>query len=286
MRLFKRYRIRKYVERLFLEKLGYPLNLRNPKTYCEKIQWLKFHHVGQDPQTVIRADKYAVRDFVSQQGFEDSLIPLHGCWESPDQIDWNALPQRFVLKLNNGSGPRYRWFVKDKSAFPVADFEHEVARLMSRRYGERIGEFHYGKMPSRILAEHYLVESDGLLKDYKFYCFHGRIAFLSVETGKIDGVATRAYFNPDWTPSHVAFHHDLPQPDTPFAPPPNLSHMLRMAEQLSRGFPHLRVDLYNVDGKVYFGELTYAPESGLTPWNPVSLDFEFGNLMNLNDIRH
>jgi hypothetical protein len=286
MKLFRNYRIRKQVEKLFRTKLGYALNLKNPRTYCEKIQWLKFNNIGKDPHTVVRADKYEVRSFVAQQGFADNLVPLYGCWKSPESIDWNALPERFVLKLNNGSGSRYRWFVTNKSSFPLAGFERAARRAMSRKYGERTGEFHYGKMLPRILAEEYLEESTGGLKDYKFYCFHGKVAFFSVESGKIEGEASRAYYAPDWTPSHVAFFDDLPEPETPFCKPANFRHMLHMAERLSQGYPHLRVDLYNVDGRVYFGELTYAPESGLTRWKPVSLDLEFGALMDVRDITH
>lgn len=286
MNFLRTYWIRRKVKALFRRKLGYELNLRSPQTYCEKIQWLKFNNIGRDPRTVERADKYLVRTFVAQQGFEDTLVPLLGCWNGPEEVDWAALPNRFVLKLSNASGRRRRWFVKNKADFAVDDFVAAARSMMARGFGQRAGEFHYGLMTPRLLAEPYLEEPGGGLRDYKFYCFHGKVAFFSVEAGKIEGAATRAYFNPDWSPSHVAFFDDLPPPSEPFRKPPNFARMLHMAEHLSRGYPHLRVDLYNVDGKIYFGELTYAPESGFTRWKPLSLDLEFGRLMNLHDINH
>ncbi|MCJ8331206.1 MAG: hypothetical protein HRT89_16270 [Lentisphaeria bacterium] len=270
----------------FMNQLGYPLNLRNPQTYCEKIQWLKFNQQHTDDKVISRADKYAVREFVKSKGYGNNLVELYGCWDSPEEIDWERLPNRFVLKLNNGSGPKYRWFIKDKGTFSREKFKDEVKESMSRNFGFKKGEFHYSKMPKKIIAEAYIGAEGDAIKDYKFYCFHGEVAFFQVEAGVIDGTMVRDYYNLDWTASHVNFIDNVPRPIQPFEKPVGFNEMVLMAQSLSQGYPHLKVDLYNVDGHIIFGELTYSPRNGITKWDPPSLDLEFGKLMNLKDITH
>ncbi len=286
MNILKVMRIRHRLKKKFKEKLGYSLNLRNPKTYCEKIQWLKFNHNANDQNIISRADKYKVRSFIESKGFGKHLVPLYGSWDNPEEIDWQKLPNRFVLKLNNGSGKKYLWFVKDKSLFSITKFETEVKAVMFKKFGEWQGEFHYGKMPPKIIAEKYLEDSQEGILDYSFYCFHGKIAFLSVEQGTIQGSQMIDYYNVDWERSPVKFFGDYPHSKQKYEKPDNLDHMIFMAERLSQGYPHVRVDLYNVAGKVYFGELTYTPENGLTKWDPPSLDLEYGKLMNIHNINH
>jgi len=278
--------IRERFKKKFKKKLGYSLDIKSPKTYCEKIQWLKFNHNAMDKNIITRADKYAVRDFIRSKGLGEYLIPLYGNWDSPEEINWQSLPKQFVLKLNNGSGPRYRWHVKDNSSFDKKRFIMDVRKLMKKKYGEYGGEFHYGKIPPKIIAEAYLREDKEAIKDYKFYCFHGKIDFFSVEEGKVEGIAVRDYYDLRWEKSSVKFFDDLPTPKQKFVKPDNFETMVYLAETLSEGFPHVRVDLYNVAGKVYFGELTYTPENGLTRWNPPSLDLKYGKLMNIYNISH
>lgn len=279
-------RVKRRVRRKFKERLGYTLNLENPKTYCEKIQWLKFNQIANDEKIIARADKYAVRAYIESKGFGEHLVDLYGSWDKPEKIDWQKLPNRFVLKLNNGSGSKYYWFVKDKKFFSTAKFENDATAIMATKYGVRNGEFHYAKMPPRVIAEEYLEDGSQAIKDYKFFCFHGRVAFFSVELGIVEGDPVRDYYDIDWNKSSVKFFDDHPRPEQPFAKPANFDRMVLMAEALSQGYPHIRVDLYNVDGRIYFGELTYASENGLTRWDPPSLDLEFGRLMDINNISH
>ena len=271
------------VKKNFMKKLGYPLNLQNPKTYCEKIQWLKFNRYGNDKNVIIRADKYAVRGYIESKGFGKYLVPLYGNWAKPEEIDWQKLPNRFVLKLNNGSGPKYCWFVKDNLAFSKKKFEIETKAIMLKKYGEKEGEFHYGKMLPMILAEEYLEDDQQAIKDYKFYCFNGEVAFFSVEQGKIEGLPVRDYYDLDWNSGTVKFFADLPRPKQQFEKPDNFDQMLFMAKSLSQGYPHIRVDLYNIAGRIYFGELTFTPENGMTRWDPLSLDLKYGRLMNIHN---
>jgi len=279
-------RIRRRVKIIFKKRLGYRLNLRNPKTYCEKIQWLKCHHNGNDEKLISRADKYRVRSFVESNGFGDHLVPLYGSWDRPEDIEWQKLPNRFVLKLNNGSGPKYRWFVKDKTLISKTKIEAEAKAVMLNKYGERRGEFHYGKIPPKIVSEAYLEDGLQPIKEYTFYCFHGKIAFLSVEKGKIEGPHVGDIFDIDWKRSPVRFFDDCPLPKQAYERPDNFDRMVLLAEDLSQGYPHIRVDLYHVAGKIWFGELTYTPQGGFTKWNPLSLDLEYGQLMDIHRIDH
>ena len=286
MNFIKLMTIKFRVKKKFQRKLGYPLDLKNPQTYCEKIQWLKFNHNGTDQKLITHADKYAVRTFLEDKGLEKYLIPLLGVWEHPEEIEWEKLPQRVVLKLNNGSGSAHYWFVKHKSNVQKAALKTDIQAIMKTPYGEEKGEFHYAKMPPKIIAEAYLEEEGQAIKDYKFYCFHGAISFFSVEQGKVEGSPIRDYYTTDWKRSSVRFFEDLPRPQHLFKKPDNFDQMISLAESLSQGYPHIRVDLYNIDGKVYFGELTYAPENGLTRWDPPALDLYYGKLMDIHNITH
>ena len=153
------------------------------------------------------------------------------------------------------------------------------------KYGHKDGEFQYAKIPLKIIAEEYLEEGSRPIRDYKFYCFDGHVAFLSVEEGKREGCHVRDYYNLKWE-SAVDFFNDIPRPNRPFVKPDSFQEMVHIAETLSLGYPHIRVDLYYVNGAIYFGELTYTPESGYTQWKPQSLDFEYGKLMDINNITH
>ncbi|WP_432474575.1 ATP-grasp fold amidoligase family protein [Amphritea sp. HPY] len=284
MKIFDVFNARRRIKRNFKRELGYPLNLNDPQTYCEKIQWLKLNHNVNDRRVIERADKYLVREYIKEAGFSDCLIKLYGDWDRPEDIDWEMLPDQFVFKINNGSGPRYCWIVDDKNTFNIERFLSEVKERMNDKYGYRNGEFHYSKMPTKIIAEQLLKEDQGPIKDYKFYCFNGLVAFLSVEEGKFEGRHIRDYYNTQWEKHPVDFFNDVPRPENRFKKPDNFNSMVAMSEALSKDYPHIRVDLYNVDGVVYFGELTFTPENGMTQWKPRSLDFEYGKLMDLNCI--
>ena len=279
-------RIHMRIKRRFIQRFGYVPNLHKPKSYCEKMQWLKLNINSNNPKVIERADKFLVRNYIKEMGFSEHLVTLYGVYDKPEEIDWNTLPQRFVLKLNNASGPNYRWFVEDKSTFSISKFTSQANSRLHDKYGSKYGEFHYGKIPPKIIAEEYLEDSRDSFIDYSFYCFHGKVVFLSVEEGKREGRIGIEYYNTNWEKHPVDFFNDYPRVQNPFQKPANFDRMILIAETLSRGYPHLRVDLYNVGGHIYFGELTYTPESGFIEWNPVSLDYEYGKLIDIHNISH
>lgn len=273
--------------RLFIQVLGYPLNLSHPETYCEKIQWLKFYHNHDDEKIIQRADKFEVRNFIKEKDLAEHLVPLYGCYDDPREIDWGRLPSSFVIKFNNASGPRFHWIITDKSRSQHSSILGEIMNRMGHRFGLDRGETHYSRMAQKIIVEEYLQEPEGHeLKEYKLYCFHGRVAFISAECGRFGNLHVRDYYTKGWEKAPIDFYRDLPRPSQPFERPQQLERMIAIAEALSEGYPHVRVDLYNLGRKVYFGELTYTPESGITQWNPRLLDLWFGRLMDIYCITH
>ncbi len=267
----------------FKKRLGYKPDFKNPKTYCEKLQWIKFNYIFENKSIGIKSDKYLVRFFLIKSGLEDILIPLYGVWKNFNDIDWDSMPKSFVLKINNGSGENYRWIIKDKKKVDFKKLEKEISLIMDTKYGYNYfrGEFQYSMTEKLIIAEEFLQE-DGGLTDYKFYCFNGEIEFFSVENKEKE---RRSYFNRDWSKNSVAFYNDVPQPDQPYKKPKNFNRMLSITRKLSRGYPHIRIDLYNINGKIYFGEMTFTPENGLTQWKPRELDRVYGDLMDLDILK-
>ena len=263
--------------------MGYKPDFKNPKTYCEKLQWIKFNYIFENKSIGIKSDKYLVRFFLIKSGLEDILIPLYGVWKNFNDIDWDSMPKSFVLKINNGSGENYRWIIKDKKKVDFKKLEKEISLIMDTKYGYNYfrGEFQYSMTEKLIIAEEFLQE-DGGLTDYKFYCFNGEIEFFSVENKEKE---RRSYFNRDWSKNSVAFYNDVPQPDQPYKKPKNFNRMLSITRKLSRGYPHIRIDLYNINGKIYFGEMTFTPENGLTQWKPRELDRVYGDLMDLDILK-
>ena len=275
---------KRMLKKRFCSICGYKPRLLFPKTYCEKIQWCKLHHNHHSQHVITRSDKLAVREVIKQLGYSHLLLQHYGHWDNAKHIDWQKLPSKFVLKINNRSSDRYLWKVEDKSQLDLESFTLELNQKLAESYGLDHCEYHYEKIPNRLFAEHYL-EDDNPLKDYKFYCFNGVVDFFSIEIKQPLSLMSRSYHNPDFSIANISFYRDLNPPKQPFSPPENLEHMITIAEILSEDYPHVRVDLYNVCGKIFFGELTYVPESGYTQWKPKSLDRYYGDKINLGKLR-
>lgn len=242
------------------------LNLKNPKTLNEKIHWIKFN--GDTSQWVILADKYKVREYVISKGFEHSLVKLYGKWDSVDEIEWDKLPNQFVMKVNNGCGDVL--ICTDKSRLDIETVKKTFAPLLKEKFGITTGQMQYKDMPACIIAEELLdaekqqVKSTSLV-DYKIWCFNGKPFYVFVYLNrKKGGIAECMVYDIDWQahpeyliPSdHFAIHNET------VVKPSCLSKMLYMATKLAEGHPQMRVDLYEVDGKVYFGELTMTAACG------------------------
>lgn len=256
---------------------GYPLDLENPRTFNEKLQWLKLY--DSTPLKTRLADKYAVREWVAQTVGEQHLIPLLGVWESFNDIDFSALPEQYALKCNHGSGMNL--VVRKDAPLDRKRAKKTFDYWMRAAYG--IGpmqEWHYRDIPHRILAEQYMENLAGDLYDYKFYCFDGEPQYIQLIQGR--GSDTRmAFYDTEWQDAGFTHTH-FPPLRKKAARPPQLEKALGLARKLSQGFAFVRVDLYLVgEEEVYFGEMTFTPASGVRHWTPEGTDRMLGDRITL-----
>ena len=259
-------------------KMGRKLNLKNPQRFTEKIQWYKLYY--KNPKMIQCVDKYDVREYVKSKGLEDILIPCYGVYESVDQIDWESLPNQFVMKDTLGGGGNSVIIVKDKNNTDVEELKRCGAEWTSIRAHVRDAgrEWpYYNGKNHRIIIEKY-IESDankrGLI-DYKFFCFNGNPEFLYVMGERVVGKEVKvAILNSDYSETEVQRVGDTQYKD--YTKPYNYNEMKSIVEILSKEFPHVRVDMYNIEGRIYFGELTFSNASGYMKYNPDSADYVFG----------
>ena len=259
-------------------KMGRKLNLKNPQRFTEKIQWYKLYY--KNPKMIQCVDKYDVREYVKSKELEDILIPCYGVYESVDQIDWESLPNQFVMKDTLGGGGNSVIIVKDKNNTDVEELKRCGAEWTSIRAHVRDAgrEWpYYNGKNHRIIIEKY-IESDankGGLIDYKFFCFNGNPEFLYVMGERVVGKEVKvAILNSDYSETEVQRVGDTQYKD--YTKPYNYNEMKSIVEILSEEFPHVRVDMYNIEGRIYFGELTFFNASGYMKYNPDSADYVFG----------
>jgi hypothetical protein len=264
-----------YLRAIFLLEMRRFLHLRNPRTYGEKIQWLKVH--GSLERYTSYADKYEVRQYVSDKVGSQYLVPLIGLWDDFDQIPLDALPERFVLKATHGCG--YNFVCRDRSSLDVVGLRETTARWMSENFYVVEREPQYRSIRPRLIAEAYLEDEPGQLRDYKFLFFDGVFHMLEVIGDRDSGVTCNIY-DRDWNLSGSTVKNvrnsakELPRPAL-------LDEMFDVAAKLAAGFPFVRVDLYYVGQKIYFGELTFTPHSGLKSYVPKSFEDELGRMLDL-----
>lgn len=266
------------LEKMYKDKIGHRLDWNNLRTYTEKMQWEKIY--DDNPLKVRLADKYAVREWIKDRIGEDYLIPLLGVYNSFDEIDFSTLPDKFVMKTNHGSGTNY--IVKDKSLLDIKRAKNMFDDWMATDYGYNTGfELHYSKIQRRIIIEQYLETEQKELQDYKFLCFDGKPYYCWVDMGRYTNHTRNVYdlnwnLQP-WNQGGYGIYKD------PIPRPKNFDKMIEVAKLLSKGFRHVRIDLYNVNGKIYFGEITFTNGSGLDRIVPEEYDMVLGNLWDIDD---
>ena len=268
-----------YLKILFELKLGYPLNLKRPRTYNEKLQWLKLNDMH--PEYAQLVDKIEAKLFVEQKIGSKYVIPTLGTWNHVEDIDWESLPDRFVIKCTNDSGGIV--VCKDKSKLDISKAQAKLKKGWGDNYYKKNKEYPYRNLTPRIIAEEYLEDESGFeLKDYKFFCFDGEPRFLFVATGRQQNDTRFDFFDLEW--NHLPVLNGHPNADHPIPMPVNFSEMIEVARKLSQDIPHVRVDLYNVNGNIYFGELTFFHWSGMTPFEPREWDYKFGEYIKLPEV--
>lgn len=267
----------KFLKARYRAEMGRELDLERPVTYTEKLQWLKAY--DHRPEYTRMVDKYEVKQYVADKIGSRYVIPLLAVWDSPDDIDFDVLPERFVLKATHDSGGLV--VCKDKSTLDRDAVRQKFQPLMKRNYYWGTREWPYKDVKPRIIAESYMEDSScGELRDYKFFTFGGEPKVLYIAQGRGRGEPTVAdFFDMDF--NHLPFTIDHDMAPVPPEKPETFEEMKRLAAILSEGTPQLRVDFYEVDGKVYFGEMTFFHCSGLNPFHPQSWDKTFGDWVTL-----
>lgn len=255
------------------------LNLKNPKYFGEKIQWLKLY--GHLDELSDYVDKYAVREFVAKTVGDKYLNQLYGVYDHPDEIDYKKLPQRFVLKCTNGSGAVF--ICKDKDELNKAEAVKMMNRWLKDDFYKMKKEPQYKNVKNRIIAEEYLEDESGALRDYKFYCYDGEPLYYGVFTdrytdetvdmydmsgNKLEGIINGGVKNSNYV---------LPQGD-------NFPEMVDVVKKLARQFQFVRVDLYMANNNIYFGELTFTDGAGSDPFTPRSFDLEMAKRIKLGRV--
>lgn len=270
------YSDRDAIIKLYRDYCGRMPDLENPVRFSEKLQWLKLNH--RTPLQTVLADKYAVRGYLERRGYAGILCQQIACVEDAAEVDFDALPECFVIKAAHASG--WNLICSDKSKL---DRKH-ARRLMGAWLKQSIywngREWPYQDIPHRLVIEEYLSDSSGGLRDYKLYCFNGEPRFVQANSGRLLAEHVQNFYSLDWTV--LPFGKDIyPRPDIEIPRPSSLERMIRIARDLSQGHPFLRVDFYDIDGRIVFGELTFYPASGLPDFIPDDQDFICGKMLDL-----
>lgn len=265
-----------YLKIKYRIRMGEILNLTTPETFNEKLHWLKLY--AWKPEYTRMVDKYEVRNYIKEMIGEGYSVPLLGVYDSFEDVDFDMLPNEFVLKPNHTSGNIF--ICKDKSKIDYKKLKKEVNRWLKRKYYWFHRERPYKNVKPRILCEKYLVDELGQeLKDYKVFCFNGVPGFIQVDFNKSTDY-TRNLYDPDWNYIPVTYRHPT-DPNKLIMKPTNLEEMLEIAEKLSRGFPFLRIDFFNIHQKLYITELTFYPEAGFGTFEPETYNYKFGSWIKL-----
>lgn len=262
--------------------MGSWINWKNPQTFTEKLQWLKLYN--RKPEYTEMVDKYAVKEYVAKKIGEEYIIPTLGVWDKPEDIDWDSLPNQFVLKTTHGGGGGGVVICKDKTTFDRASAIAKLKESMASDIYSYLREWPYKNVPKRIIAEKFMAPEKNTasaeLLDYKFFCFNGKVRFFKVDFGRFVEHHANYYSSEG---ELLEFGEQGLEPDTsyPIELPNNHKDMIALAERLSKNEPFLRVDFYNVEGKIYFGELTFYPASGMIPWTTEEADMKIGKYLKL-----
>ncbi len=266
----------KLYSRIILKK---KVDLKNPKTFNEKIQWLKIHDYPTNQLVIDGADKYKVRKYVEEKGLGNILVPLIGHWAKPEDIDWNKLPDKFVLKCNHGCA--YNILCNNKTEFDKEDAINKMRKWMREDFGAFNIEPHYSHIKPHITCEEFLGEN---IIDYKFFCFNGVPQYIYVSSDLVhDRQAQIGFFYLDGT--------KMPLIRDDYAPmdidelPPFFEDMKSAAKILCQDFPFVRVDFFLANEKYYFAELTFTPSGGFMPFNPDKYDLEWGQMLDLSKVK-
>ena len=270
------------INHIYNSLIGKKLSWNNPQTLNEKIQWLKIY--GDTSLWVKCADKYLVREYVKECGLSDLLVPLYEVYKSADEIDFSVLPSSFVLKANNGSGDSI--IVRDKTQIDEQKIKKQLQEDLNRKFGLYTTEYHYLRIPPRIVAEKLLVDEtrpNESLIDYKLWCFNGKPYVFFVVSNRTKESYHMSLYDLEWNPvdGKLVYSSHSKKERVNIPRPKNLDKMIEAAKTLSKGFPQVRVDFYEIKGKIFFGEMTFTSTGGFMRYFTPEYLLELGEQVTL-----
>lgn len=272
---------KKYIEYLFKNKMGYKLDLNHPKKFDEKLQWLKLHDRKQIYTTMV--DKYEAKEYVANIIGNEYIIKTLGVYDKFEEIDFSKLPNKFVIKCTHDSGGLV--ICKDKSKLNIMKAKKKINKSLKTNYYYIGREWPYKNVKPRIIVEEYMEDKiDKELIDYKLYCFNGKCDYVMACFDRFKGKTKFVFFDRNWTVQKEMSNDGIKYGDNiKLRKPKNLKLMFEFASKLSKGIPFVRVDFYETNGKLYFGELTFYPNSGFDKNRKEITDNIFSNQLNLKE---
>jgi len=267
-----------YLKLLFPLKVGYKLSLRAPKTYNEKLQWLKIYY--RNPDLPMMVDKFEAKKYVGNLIGEEYIIPTLGVWDCFEDIDLSSLPQQFVLKTTHDQGGVI--ICKDRDRFDIALAKKKITSHLKRNFGRYSKEWPYKMVRPRVILEEYMVDAKtGELKDYKFFCFNGepKLFYIASNRQNKDEGLKFDYFDLNF--NRLDIKQAYANSDKVLEKPKSFDKMLEFSKMLSRNLPHVRVDFYEINERLFFGELTFFHHSGFVPFYPAEWDYKLGDYIKL-----
>lgn len=263
-----------HIEKVYFERTGKKLNLKNPKTFNEKCNWLKLY--DRKPQYTVMADKYLARHYISEKIGDNHLIPLLGVWDNANDIDFDSLPDKFVLKCNHDNGVI---ICKDKNNLNFEAVRENLNMRLQRDYYRKNREWPYKNIPRKIICEKLLENSNGdSLLEYNVFCFNGVPKYFKIGSVLHDGTLAKDFYDIDWNYLEMKTGASA---GNIFPKPIHYNNLIEIAKKLSKGTTHVRVDFYDCDGKLYNGELTFFSNGGHMKFTPEEWDKIWGDCLSL-----
>lgn len=265
-----------YLKILFKFQTGASLNFKEPITFNEKLQWLKLNKKNKTYSLLV--DKFEVRQYISKMIGSQYLIPLIGVYNDVDEIRLDDLPDKFVIKCTHDSGGVF--ICKDKKTFDLSKTKVEINKRLKRNYFWAGREYPYKEIQPRIIIEEFMEDKiDGQLRDYKFFCFNGEPKFMFIASNRGEGTTKFDFFDMEFKEIAVKQHYEKSKDKV--KKPINFEEMIKLSKKLSNNMTHVRIDFYEINGKVYFGEFTFFHFSGLESFTPVNYDYHFGTYIDI-----
>ena len=255
------------------------LNWKNPTRYTEKLQYLRYYVYPKNPLVSKCAGRVGAMEYVKENGFDDILISIYGVFDKFEDIDFDKLPNQFAMKCTHGCAMNYICF--DKSKIDKDELKRKFNKWLKTNYGEKTVELHYSPIKPQIIIEELMLENNKLPTEYKIHVFNGVAKNLYVVTSRGVDIRYNNYYI-DWSPFDGSQFNGWKKTDYPLKKPSNFDEMVKIAESLGKEFPFVRVDLYNINGKIYFSELTFTPAKGTLILDDDKCDFEMGEWLDIS----